>query len=345
MSALGFAFWVIAANIFPKSQVGIATVVITAAGFVTSLGLLGLDQGIVRFLASADDSSEQLDSSLTLALFATFIVGVIYIILAPTLSPHLAFLRHNLIDSSIFILLTATLVTNSIVQATFISKRRTGNVLLGNSVYSIAKIVLLPLMVGLGSFGIVSVGWFGMLMSLAVTTIILHRNFAWTPRPRVVLRALRTTRSYSSTMYGASIENGLVQAAIPLVVLNRLGAARAADYYIVLSVFAVLGMIASATGQSLLAEGAHSLETLHANVKKAGVHITLTLAPLVIFFLVGGRYVLEVFGRSYADQGTQFLRILALSAPFVAWNYIADSIAVIYAGIYLREIPAFVRGV
>jgi O-antigen/teichoic acid export membrane protein len=85
-------------------------------------------------------------------------------------------------------------------------------------------------------------------------------------------------------------------------------------------------MIASTTGQSLLAEGAHSLKNLHSNVKVAAQHIATALVPGILIMIVASPWILAVFGRSYATAGTTPLRIFALASPFVAINYLADSI-------------------
>jgi O-antigen/teichoic acid export membrane protein len=131
---------------------------------------------------------------------------------------------------------------------------------------------------------------------------------------------------YASSLFAGGILSSLVAAAIPVIVLNRLGADQAADYYIVVSLTALLSVIASSTGLSLVAEGAHSQETLHEDVRKATLHIFSVLCPSILVYLVGGHYILSIFGRSYAQQGTALLRILALAAPFVALNYLADAI-------------------
>ena len=86
LSGLGFVFWVVAARLFSKSDIGVATVVLTAASFIVSLGLLGLDAGIVRFLSTAEDPQAQLSSQpLTVVGGTTLLAGAIFVVLTATL--------------------------------------------------------------------------------------------------------------------------------------------------------------------------------------------------------------------------------------------------------------------
>src|SRR2546421_11031625 len=53
-SILGFAFWALAAHLFTSSAVGIAGSLVNLASLATSIGILGLDNGLVRFIARVD---------------------------------------------------------------------------------------------------------------------------------------------------------------------------------------------------------------------------------------------------------------------------------------------------
>src|SRR2546428_2718014 len=53
-SILGFAFWALAAHLFTSSAVGIAGSLVNLSSLATSIGILGLDNGLVRFIARVD---------------------------------------------------------------------------------------------------------------------------------------------------------------------------------------------------------------------------------------------------------------------------------------------------
>src|SRR5437879_11385596 len=53
-SILGFAFWALAAHLFTSTAVGTAGALVSLSSLATSIGILGLDNGLVRFAARVD---------------------------------------------------------------------------------------------------------------------------------------------------------------------------------------------------------------------------------------------------------------------------------------------------
>src|SRR5256885_12366944 len=53
-SILGFAFWALAAHLFTSSAVGITGSLVNLSSLATSIGILGLDNGLVRFIGRVD---------------------------------------------------------------------------------------------------------------------------------------------------------------------------------------------------------------------------------------------------------------------------------------------------
>src|SRR5712692_8470811 len=53
-SILGFAFWALAAHLFTSTAVGISGSLVSLSSLATSIGILGLDNGLVRFAARVD---------------------------------------------------------------------------------------------------------------------------------------------------------------------------------------------------------------------------------------------------------------------------------------------------
>lgn len=326
MSGLGFVFWIIAAREFPKYDVGVATVLLTAGSLLSSIGLLGLDSSIVRFLPSAERSDEHLNATFTIVLLATTVAALCYVGISPEINHDLAFLRDNVGDAAVFIAFTVSIAVNAIIQSTFISKRRALFVMVTNSIFSVSKICFLPALVAFGSFGIMGASWAALLVGLLFGLGMLSRSFQMSVHPTLHWGSLRRVRTYAGSLLVGGILSSTVVAAIPVIVLDFLGASQAANYYIVLGLATVLSVLASATGQSLLAEGAHHPESLHENVRRAAIHIFSVLVPLMAIYLIGGRYLLLVFGPSYASQGIGLLRILSLAAPFVALNYLGNTV-------------------
>src|SRR2546426_4871037 len=53
-SILGFAFWALAPHLFTSSAVGITGSLVNLSSLATSIGILGLDNGLVRFIGRVD---------------------------------------------------------------------------------------------------------------------------------------------------------------------------------------------------------------------------------------------------------------------------------------------------
>src|SRR2546427_5025207 len=53
-SSLGFVFWAFAARLFSANAVGIAGSLVSLSSLATSIGILGLDNGLVRFATRVD---------------------------------------------------------------------------------------------------------------------------------------------------------------------------------------------------------------------------------------------------------------------------------------------------
>lgn len=326
LAGFGFVFWVIATRLFTKADVGIASVIFGATSLITTVGLLGLDSGLMRFLGSSVNPKRQLESTFALVCTSTTIAGITYIALAPMLSPKLDFMRDDWVDSVLLVAFVLAIVINALLQATFISKRRAVFVLAGNSLFSALKILMLPLLAVFGAVGIISASWIALSASMMLCVVILRNKFGIWLRPVYHPGSLGHVRKYATTLFATGIENSLIQAALPLVVLNHLGAAKAADYYIVVSVALLLSMVPATAFQALLAEGAHSIDTLNINVHRSAKHVFGLLLPAVVVVLLAGRYVLLLFGQSYSQQGTVMLQLVAMAAPFSALNYLADAV-------------------
>jgi len=104
------------------------------------------------------------------------------------------------------------------------------------------------------------------------------------------------------------------------MVLNLLGAEKAAYYYIAFAISNLIFMIPYSVSMSLLVEGSHG-RNLKSAVLKSLVAIYALLVPTIMFAYFCGNIILNLFGREYT-QAFGLLRILALSSFFVAVVYV-----------------------
>jgi len=97
------------------------------------------------------------------------------------------------------------------------------------------------------------------------------------------------------------------------MVVNLLGAEQNAYFFIAWAISGLLLVIPIATSTSLLAEGSYG-EDLRFNVIRAVKFIFLLLLPAVAFIFFFGNYLLLIFGKQYAENSFEVLRVLAVAS-------------------------------
>ena len=104
------------------------------------------------------------------------------------------------------------------------------------------------------------------------------------------------------------------------MVLNMLGAEKAAHYYIAFAIASLIFMIPNSVATSLFVEGSYG-ESLKSNTVKSLIAITGLLIPTVLFVYFFGDIILILFGKGYLES-LELLRVFVLSSFFVSIVYI-----------------------
>ena len=107
---------------------------------------------------------------------------------------------------------------------------------------------------------------------------------------------------------------------LPILVLNRLGAAQAAYYFIAFQIANLLNAISYAIGESLFAEGSQPDADLHAILGRSARMLLLIQTPAAIIVALASPLILTTFGSDYRHNGTTVLIVLALGSLAVAAN-------------------------
>ena len=64
MGVLGFLFWLLNARLFSASEIGKATLLISATSLISYLSLLGFNNTFIRFLPTAEDPAGHINTGL-----------------------------------------------------------------------------------------------------------------------------------------------------------------------------------------------------------------------------------------------------------------------------------------
>jgi O-antigen/teichoic acid export membrane protein len=308
--ACGFFFWMLAARLYSIEEVGLATALIASLGLVILFSRFGLDVSLIRFLP-IKDKSKVFNTCLIITTISSFIVGIIYILGVNFFSSSLSFIQ----NPSYAIIFVLVAVMNSIALTTgysFIAIRKASHYFFQNVFLALRIPFLIPL-VFLGCFGIFCSAGLAYLLASLFAFLLLSKSIGF--NLKIDKPFIRESFRFSSKNYVSSVLLAVPTLVLPILILNLLGEAEAAKYYIAFAIGNLVLIIPDALSTSLFVEGSHG-ESLRKNVIKAGLTIYAFLIPAVIFLYFFGDILLGLFGEDYVEA-FELLRILALSSFFV----------------------------
>lgn len=316
-SALGFLFWMVAARRLSPEDVGFGAAVVSAATLAALIGKAGFDAAVIRFGPSAGDRLMRkllLHAAVATVVLTALVVGVILALaeggvasLAPLLSPTAA---------GGFLLLACATSAAWILDAFFIAEQAATWTLARNVAFNVVKLVVpLVLVVPVAAFA-VPLAWG---VGLAASILVALAAVPLAMRARRVLVTEKPSRRdvavYAAKNYVLNVSEFLPGLVLPILVLETLGPAVNARFFLAWTI-ATVGFLASkAIMQSAFAALVRKGDPRVALGKAARLS-ALLLLPFALGLVLLAGPLLRVFGPGYADAALQ-LRLLALSIPAV----------------------------
>jgi O-antigen/teichoic acid export membrane protein len=326
MAVLGFFFWIINARIYTTEQVGLGTTLISVMTLISSFSILGLDNGLIRYLHSSNRKSEEINTSFTIVTLMSIVISVIYLIFLKTFSPKLFFVRENIFFSLLFILFIVFSSLNVISENVFIAYRSSKYVLIKNIVFSIAKLILPFILIAFGAYGIfMSVG-ISLVIAFGFGLLFLILKYNYSFKPTINIDILKKITKFSLGNYIAGFLGGFPALILPILITNKIGASYTAYFYMDMMVVGLIYIIPVATSQALFAEGSYNELELKNHLKKAIKIISIIIIPAILIAVFLGKYILLAFGKDYSIEGLILLRLLALSGIFISINSVIGTI-------------------
>ena len=316
---LGMAFWLLCARLFPPSQVGEATALISACTLLAYSSLLGINSAVIRYLPTSDTPDALMNNGLVLCSAVAIVLATGYVIALPSIAPRLAFVRHSSLDSVGFVIFVAMTALILLTDAVFIARRQAKyNLLIDGVVQGVSKLVLLLALVAAGAYGIFAATGFASALDVLASLLLIFLVLGYRPRLRMNVAIVRQAISFSMANYLANLLSLIPTLVLPIAVLDELGTRQAAYYYIAFAIANLLNAIAYSTCQSLFAEGSHEDTDRRALVlRSARLLVIATILPGLLVAALA-RPVLSVFGRTYGQHATVTLVVLALGLLPVA---------------------------
>jgi O-antigen/teichoic acid export membrane protein len=307
---LGFVFWVISARLFSSDQVGFAASLIAAMALVNTLTLFGFDVGIIRFWNSR--TSRKLVGSCYLISG----IAALFVAAGFALFYHINFEFFSGAYLILFVVLSAAWVIFNINDSVYIGLRKSEFVLVKQAVFSVLKLLLPWLFLGLGFFGIFGSYSVSALLSLLIVALIK-------PVPLslgIDIRLVRSVLRFSMYNYISNVFVRTRELVLPLLVIYLLGARSTAYFYLAFNVTLVFLLVPKAVSKALLAEASHQTKNIKASFRKALAVSLLFAAGVILFVFMAGKYVLMLYGAEYAQNSLQLLYVFAVVGVFATVN-------------------------
>jgi O-antigen/teichoic acid export membrane protein len=334
-SGLGFFYWLVVARLYVKEDVGYAVTLFQTISFLATLGLLGLGTALVRYLPETDEKEPLVNTSLTIVGILCLLLSVAFIAGVTIWAPDLSFILQNPIYPVAILLTTLMVGFAPILDQTGFAMRRADVLTWRTLAFAILKI---PLAVLFAIFAITG-GRFGIFMALALAfgiSILLEGLWlvprilpGYRPRPHLGFSRLRPMIHFSLGNYAAGVIGAAGSLLLPLMILDVLGAAGAANaayFYIATVVAGLLYIIPNATFTSFYAEASQRNANRHVDERRAILLSLALLAPAIAVLWFFAQPMLVLFGDpAYAAGAVGALHILVFASIPVFLNSILST--------------------
>ncbi len=313
MAGFGFVFWLVNAKLFSAQDIGIATAIIPTTTIIATASLFGLDNSIIRFLKEKKNDIEFIRSIfffvIVLSTTSSIIFGFVSYLFSPTISDF--FLSKS--NYLIFILLAVTTTLNQLCDAIYLANRRTIYSLVITTFHSLLRAILPFLFISFGAGGILLAAAVAQFIGLIINFVVLQKIWRYFAHWTISLSSLSGIWKFTADNYVASLFSLLPYSIVPIIILDNIGSAEAAYYYIVLMIANVLFIIPGSVTKSLFAEGSHNEEHIGVNIIKSIIFIGVTTIPCIGVIFLGAEFILSIFGAAYVS-GATLLKILSLAS-------------------------------
>jgi len=322
-AGLGFFFWMVVAKFYTEAEVGLGAAIISAASVLGLLSTLGLGIALIRFLPKAEKPVDMINTCFTLGGIVAVALAAIFVAGVGLWSPALGFIKDNAIFVVAFVSFVLFFTLSTLMESTFIARRRAEFALSRSAISSLLKISLAVLLVlFFHAFGIVGSWGIAIIVAFVISLFFFVPRVqnGYKPMPKLDVGIINNTWRYSAGNYLAVLFLSAPALVLPIMVVNLLGAEQNAYFYIAWMIAGLLFAIPMAVSRSLFAEGSHFEEELGVNVRRSLRFIFVLLIPAIIIIFLAGKWLLLIFGEGYSANALMLLWILGLSSILVGVN-------------------------
>jgi O-antigen/teichoic acid export membrane protein len=313
-SALGFAFWALAARLFNPHAVGFGSAAISAMTVLGTIGMFGLNTLLIGELPHRESKAALVSAALVTAGIGSLLLGLGFALVAPVFSRNFAG-----ISSPTHLALFVSGVT--IIGVTMVFDDATIGLLRGrlqlwrNFLWASLKLSLLPVAAFFlhDKFGtaIVAAAVAGAMLSMCVLAIqfLITRQPVFHRPDWGVLRRLRGLTFIHNWLNLAIV---LPSLSLPVLVTIAVGAYENAAFYVAWMVTNFLRFVPVALSKVLFAVAAGDVQALRPKLRFSLRMSMLIGIPGMVVLCLAAPVILGFFGASYVKTGVLSLVLLSL---------------------------------
>jgi O-antigen/teichoic acid export membrane protein len=315
---LGFAFWVLAARLYPPHDVGVAAGVVAAMMLCSQLALLGIGSAfITHFPRLQERPAPLLDTSLSVVAALGVVWGLAFLALAGGAFRQLDVAATHALFAALFVAACVFGTAGILLDQIATALRRGEQALIRNVTFAVGTVGLLPIAAAVGPAGAQAIFLPWTLAGLAATAVgirQLRRTIpGYRPRPAADRGLARELVSAGLPNYALTLAERTPGLALPVLVAELLSPAANATWYVVWMMAWVVYIVPIQVGMTIFAEVAHEPGSFRASVRR-GVLCSLAIGTAGALVLgVGAQLALSILGGPYAAAGTGPLRVLLLA--------------------------------
>ncbi|NLX09184.1 MAG: phosphotransferase [Chloroflexi bacterium] len=319
-SGLGMVYWILAAHFYSAETIGLNSAILSMISFLASIGQFNLTNTLNRFVPGAGKDTRRL---VLTAYGITFALGVvlstIFLFGVDFWAPALGFLRETPILALSFVASVLIWSLFALQDSALVGLRQSVWVLGENSVFAVAKLVLMLWLASvLNDYGMWA-SWmipiFGAVLVIngALFSRLIPNHVRATPGRSLQIGRKELAKYVSGDYLGSILWITTVDL-LPLIVVERVSTTANAYFYLSWTISYSLYLVSRNMGMSLTTEAALDEKKLNLYSYQTLVQTFRLLIPLVLVMIVGTPYLLRLLGKDYAAEATLLLRLLSLAA-------------------------------
>lgn len=314
---LGFFFWVIAARYYTPQEVGTISAILSSMFLISMISALGFHNAFIFYLPKdKKNASKIINSGITSSIVASLGFSIIFVYGLDIWAPPLKLILNDLLYTVLFAGITAIMTTTGLISAAFIAGRRSSFHMIKELIFGIVKILPLQMLSVLGAMGIFLAWGIGAMLAVTVSFFGLTRIWKGYLPILMLDPIIKDLAWFSAWNYIGDILYSLPRLILPIMIINFVSTESTSYFFIAMMIAGLLYGIPQSISNSLLAESSDAGELWHKVKKSIKINAAL-LFPGVLFFILLGKFVLNIFNPLYAENASTTLNILSVSSlPF-----------------------------